>query len=313
MPLSPEFRQKLDQLVTSDAVVLFMKGNRSFPQCGFSASVINILNTLVPKYTTVNILSDAEIRVGMKEYSDWPTFPQLYVAGEFVGGADIVGQMHQSGELAKKIGSVVAVAPAAPAIAPSVTVTARAAKELSAALADGGVGDVIHVTITPQWEHQLDIGPVEPTHLTVRSEGITLQLDVPSAAVASGLVIDFIESAEGAGFKIENPNRPPEVKAIGAKDLKALVDAGKVRLYDVRTEKERAVASIAGSTLLDDDALAAVEKLPKDTAIALFCHHGSRSQAAAEFLLRQGFRTLYNLTGGIDAWSRDVDAKIPRY
>lgn len=313
MPLSPEFRQKLDQLVTSDAVVLFMKGNRSFPQCGFSASVINILNTLVPKYTTVNILSDAEIRVGMKEYSDWPTFPQLYVAGEFVGGADIVGQMHQSGELAKKIGSVVAVAPAAPATAPSVTVTARAAKELSAALADGGVGDVIHVTITPQWEHQLDIGPVEPTHLTVRSEGITVQLDVPSAAVASGLVIDFIESAEGAGFKIENPNRPPEVKAIGAKDLKALVDAGKVRLYDVRTEKERAVASIAGSTLLDDDALAAVEKLPKDTAIALFCHHGSRSQAAAEFLLRQGFRTLYNLTGGIDAWSRDVDAKVPRY
>lgn len=99
MSMSPELRQKLDQLVASDAVVLFMKGNRSFPQCGFSASVVNILNTLVPKYTTVNILSDAELRVAMKEYSDWPTFPQLYVAGEFVGGADIVTEMFQAGEL----------------------------------------------------------------------------------------------------------------------------------------------------------------------------------------------------------------------
>jgi monothiol glutaredoxin len=318
MPLSPELRQKLDQLVTSDAVVLFMKGNRSFPQCGFSASVINILNTLIPKYTTVNILADAEVRTAMKEYSDWPTFPQLYVAGEFVGGADIVGQMHQSGELAKKIGSAPPVAGAAAtgaavATAPSVTVTARAAKELAAALTDGGAGDVIHVTITPDWEHQLDIGPLEASHVTVKCEGVTLQLDPPSAAVATGLVIDFIENAEGAGFKLENPNRPAAVKQVSAKELKVLLETGKVRLFDVRTEKERAVASIAGSTLLDDDALSAIETLPKDTAIALFCHHGTRSQAAGEFMLRQGFRTLYNLSGGIDAWSRDVDPKVPRY
>lgn len=287
-----------------------MKGNRSFPQCGFSASVVNILNTLVPKYTTVNILSDAEIRAGMKEYSDWPTFPQLYISGEFVGGADIVNQMHQSGELAKKLGSVVLAAPVA---APKVTVTARAAKELIAALADGGPGDVIHVTITPQWEHQLDIGPVEASHVTVKAEGVTLQLDAQSAANAAGLVIDFIEAADGAGFKIDNPNRPPAVKPVSAKELQALLAGGKVKLYDVRTEKERAIASIAGSTLLDDDALSEVEKLPKDTAIALYCHHGTRSQAAAEYLLRQGFRTLYNLTGGIEAWSRDVDSKVPRY
>src|SRR6201746_842853 len=104
MPLAPETRQKIDSLVQSDSVVLFMKGSRSFPQCGFSASVVNILNTLIPKYTTVNILSDADGRTGMKEYSDWPTFPQLFVKGEFVGGADIVRQMHEAGELEKKLG-----------------------------------------------------------------------------------------------------------------------------------------------------------------------------------------------------------------
>src|SRR5262245_42533222 len=99
MTLNPTVKQKHDQIVASDSLVLFMKGTRSFPQCGFSASVVNILNTLVPKYTTVNVLSDPDVRTGMKEYSDWPTFPQLFIQGEFVGGADIVRQMHETGEL----------------------------------------------------------------------------------------------------------------------------------------------------------------------------------------------------------------------
>ena len=313
MSLPPELRQKIDQIVASDSVVLFMKGNRSFPQCGFSASVVNILNTLVPKYTTVNILADAELRGAMKEYSDWPTFPQLYVGGEFVGGADIVGQMHRSGELAQKIGGQPGAAAAAPAPGLKVTVTARAAKELAGALAEAGAGEVIHVTISPDWDHQLDIGPPEPGRAQVTSEGITLQLDAQSAARASGLVIDFVESSEGAGFRLDNPNRPPVVKQISARELKEMLDAGKVRLYDVRTLQERSVASIQGSEFFDDDALAAAEKLPKDTAMAFFCHHGSRSQAAAEYLLRQGFSNLYNVRGGIESWSRDVDPKVPRY
>ncbi len=315
MPLSTELRQKIDQIVTSDTVVLFMKGNRSFPQCGFSASVVSILNTLVPKYTTVNILADAELRVAMKEYSDWPTFPQLYIRGEFVGGADIVRQMHEAGELGAKVGAApAATAGAAPAAAaPAVTVTARAAKELRAALADANPGDVIHVTVSAAWEHELDIGPRESGHVDVTSEGVALQLDAQSAARASGLVIDFIESSEGAGFRLDNPNRPPAVKQVSSRELKELLDAGKVRLYDVRTEQERAVASISGSTFFDDEAVAAAEKLAKDTPLAFFCHHGTRSQAAAEYFLRQGFTTLYNLRGGIDAWSRDVDGKVPRY
>src|SRR4029079_4439653 len=112
MTLDPQLKQKIDSLVASDSVVLFMKGTRSFPQCGFSASVVNILNTLVPKYSTVNILSDAEIRGAMKEYSDWPTFPQLFIKGEFVGGADIVRQMHESGDLENKLGNLVGAAQA---------------------------------------------------------------------------------------------------------------------------------------------------------------------------------------------------------
>ena len=108
MTLSPDLRQRIEQILGSDDVVLFMKGTRSFPQCGFSARVVGILNTLVPKYTTVNILTDPDIRQGMKEFSDWPTFPQLYVKGELLGGADIVASLHESGDLATKLGATTA-------------------------------------------------------------------------------------------------------------------------------------------------------------------------------------------------------------
>jgi len=309
MTLDPQTRKKIEQLVTSDSVVLFMKGNRSFPQCGFSASVVNILNALIPKYTTVNILSDADVRTGMKEFSDWPTFPQLFIRGEFVGGADIVRQMHESGDLEKKLGDLVA--PAKPA---KVTVTPRAAAELGAALKEGGPGDVIHLTITPTWEHQLDIGPKEASHVTFDSAGITLQLDRASAGRADGVVIDFIEASDGAGFKIDNPNRPATVKELAPKELKALLDSGKVtHLYDVRTDKERGVAKIAGAVQLDDATMAAIEALPKDTPLAFHCHHGGRSRGAAEHFLKLGFKDVYNMAGGIDAWSRDVDPSVARY
>ena len=103
MSLDPQIRTKIDQLVASDAVVLFMKGTRSFPQCGFSASVVSILNTLVPKYATVNVLADPDVRGGMKEYSDWPTFPQLFINGELIGGCDITLELYEKGELAAMV------------------------------------------------------------------------------------------------------------------------------------------------------------------------------------------------------------------
>jgi len=309
MTLDPQLKKKLDDIVASDHVVLFMKGNRSFPQCGFSASVVNILNTMLPKYTTVNILSDQDIRAGMKEYSDWPTFPQLFVRGEFVGGADIVRQMHENGELEKMLGEL-----AAPAKPPALTVTARAAQELSEALKEGEPGDVIHLTITQTWEHQLDIGGKEAGRITVETAGITIQLDRTSAGKAAGTTIDFIDAAEGAGFKIDNPNRPAIVREIGAKELKALIDAGKLEhIYDVRTERERAVAKLADKGLLDDTLLAQLEQLPKQTPIAFYCHTGNRSRAAAQHLLKLGFTAIYNLAGGIDGWARDVDRTIARY
>ena len=94
-------RQRIDELVKGNKVLLFMKGDRQVPQCGFSATLVQIIDQLIPDYATVNVLEDPEIRDGIKEYSAWPTIPQLYVDGEFQGGCDIVREMYQTGELQK--------------------------------------------------------------------------------------------------------------------------------------------------------------------------------------------------------------------
>ena len=91
--------ERIDALVNANAIVLFMKGTPLFPQCGFSSRAIAILDHLEAPYETVDVLADQEIRQGIKAYSDWPTIPQLYVKGEFVGGSDIMMEMFESGEL----------------------------------------------------------------------------------------------------------------------------------------------------------------------------------------------------------------------
>ena len=95
-----DIQNTIKQTVTENPVVLFMKGSAQFPQCGFSGRAVQILKACgVDKFVTVNVLADPEIRQGIKDYSSWPTIPQLYVNGEFVGGSDIMYEMYQSGEL----------------------------------------------------------------------------------------------------------------------------------------------------------------------------------------------------------------------
>ena len=95
---------RIADLVTTNNVVLFMKGTPLFPQCGFSSKAISILDHLNVEYATVDVLQDMEIRQGIKEYSDWPTIPQLYVKGEFLGGSDIMMEMFEAGELQDALG-----------------------------------------------------------------------------------------------------------------------------------------------------------------------------------------------------------------
>jgi monothiol glutaredoxin len=96
-------KQRIETLISGSSVFVFMKGNKLMPQCGFSNNVVQILNALGVPFETFDVLSDPEIRQGIKEFSDWPTIPQVYVRGEFLGGSDILIEMYNSGELREKL------------------------------------------------------------------------------------------------------------------------------------------------------------------------------------------------------------------
>ncbi len=305
--LSDALRQQFDDLVKKNKVVLFMKGNKHFPQCGFSAQVVGILKELAVPFETVNVLSDPAVRDGIKEYSSWPTIPQLYVGGEFLGGCDIVKELYASGELQSKLGvEVKAVEP------PKVTIDDAAAKAIKAA--DEGNGEHLRLEISPQFQYDLYFGPKKAGDVEVVANGVTVLFDAASAKKADGMRIAWVETADGGAFRIENPNEPARVKSLSVTELKSWMDQGKAfELVDVRGEDERRIAKIEKARVLDAETEKHLGTLSKDTPIVFQCHHGGRSRSAAERFLREGYTNVYNLEGGIEAWSTKVDSKVPRY
>jgi monothiol glutaredoxin len=101
--MTPEVQSRIDNLVTSNKIMVFMKGTKLMPQCGFSNNAVQILNILGVPYETVDVLADSDIRQGIKEYSNWPTIPQVYINGEFIGGSDVLVELYQNGELQQMV------------------------------------------------------------------------------------------------------------------------------------------------------------------------------------------------------------------
>ena len=304
--MNEQVRAQIESAIQKNKVVLFMKGNKHFPQCGFSAQVVQILKDLGTDFDSVNVLSDPQIRDGIKEFSEWPTIPQLYVGGEFVGGCDIIKDLYAQGELQKLLGVQ------AENVIPVVTLSSTAAKAFKEAQEGGD--DVLRIEVTPQYKYDLHVGPKKAGDIEVKSEGVSIWVEKGSAKRANGMQIDFVESPDGGAFKIENPNEPPSVRALRPEELSKWRDKGeKFHLFDVRTDSEIKQASVSFAQPLDEAALKTLATLSKDEKIVFMCHHGMRSRAAAERFLGEGFKNIYNLEGGIDAWSQRVDTKVPRY
>lgn len=310
MGISPELRQRLDDTVKKSRVVLFMKGSRRFPQCGFSASVVSILDQLGSAYETVNVLADPELREGLKEYSEWPTFPQLYVDGKLVGGADIVREMAAAGELGPLLPKAEPKA-RANTTPPAIRVTEAAAKAFHEVGAEPG--DVLRLEIGEDFRPDLFFGPEQAGDVVSPAAGLRIHMDEETASRAGGMTIDYVSGPGGAGFKIDNPNEPARVRQIGPEELHAMLQAGEVHLFDVRTQAERDIARIEGAIWLDDAGKQRLEALPKEARVVFHCKAGGRSQAAAEHYLSRGWKNVMNLRGGILAWSARVDPKVPTY
>ena len=308
MSLDPALRARIDALLSTNKVVLFMKGEPRAPQCGFSAKAAAALASIgLDDYAHVDVLADPEIRDGIKAYGDWPTIPQLYVNGELVGGSDIVEQMASSGELQAALGL-----PPPDRTPPSITIAPAAADMLRQAVADAGDNYALKVSVDPRFNAQLQAEPIDASAIAVEVGGIRVQFDLVSARRAEGLSIDWVDDARGRGLVIDNPNAPPKVRALSPLEAAGKLAAGALTLVDVRPPEERALARLKGGFENLDDGSAALEALAKDTPIAFLCHHGGRSAQAAEHFRQLGFREVYNVTGGIDAWA-GADPSIPKY
>ncbi len=308
MSLDPALRTRIETLLGANRVVLFMKGRPEAPQCGFSAKAVGALDALGVDYAHVDVLADPEIREGIKAYGEWPTIPQLYIGGDLVGGSDIIEQMSNSGELHGVLG-----VPPPDRTPPAITITAAAVGMLRKAIEDAGGDVVVKVDIDPQFRTRLNLAHEDPAAITAESGGIRVQFDLAGARRAEGLTIDWADDSRGRGLVIENPNAPTPVRALSPAEAQARLQAGTLRMVDVRPGEERALASINAAFDTFDEGLAPFEALPRDTPLAFLCHHGGRSQQAAEHFRQLGFREVYNVTGGIDAWSNDVDEGVPKY
>lgn len=196
---------------------------------------------------------------------------------------------------------------------PRITLSDSAIVALKEGAQEAG-SDRLRIAISEWFEYDLHFDRRAEGDIEVLVEGVVMLLDPESATRADGMSIDFGDTEPGSGFRIQNPSEPPKVKQLGAAELKAMMDrATSFELIDVRTEQERAIARIAGSRLLDERTHDYLLGLDRSTTLVFQCHHGIRSQSAAEYFLKQGFRKAYNLQGGIDAWSQLVDPSVPRY
>lgn len=202
MTLATDTRQRIEALLDQHRVVLFMKGTRHAPRCGFSASAAGILNGLIDDYASVDVLADHEIREGIKAYGNWPTIPQLYVDKELIGGSDIIGGMYNSGELQELLG-----VPTPDRTPPEITITPAAAEAIRNGMADEP-GMALHLSIDPHWQAQFMLKPAQGHEIRAQSAGIELLMDLASAQKARGMLVDWVEDVRGSGLTIKLPQAP---------------------------------------------------------------------------------------------------------
>ncbi|MGO1541090.1 MAG: Grx4 family monothiol glutaredoxin [Luteimonas sp.] len=310
MSLDPALRTRIDTLLQDNRIVLFMKGQPQMPQCGFSAKAAGILQGLEVEFAHVDVLSDPDIREGIKVYGSWPTIPQLYIGGELVGGSDIIEEMANSGELNEALG----LPPIDRTPPRNVTVKPAAAEMLRGALAEAGADTALALSIDANFRPNFQVAKASANAIAVETEGLRIQFDPASARRADGITIDWVDDMRGKGLAIDNPNAPKPARQLSAAEADARVRDGKLTLVDVRGADERKVASVGvAHETLEGDGRARLEALPKDTAIAFLCHTGGRSQQAADHFRALGFSDVYNVEGGIEAWATTVDTSLARY
>lgn len=291
--MTEELKNKLQAMVDSHDVVLFMKGDRQQPQCGFSARVVGILEDLEVDYQTFNVFSDPDIRSGMKDFSQWPTFPQLYFQQEFIGGCDIVTDMMQNGDLATMLGVTLEDVPA-----PSIQLSPSITQLFRESLEQHGGG--IHLTVPKDFQYDIAIGPKQGNQMEVIVDGIPFYLTRGSAKRADGISLDFRDGDSG-GVMIDNPNEPTFSDLDTQEFDTWLSETDNAKVYQIGTDADTLHPA---AVLLTASTHQEIRELSKDHPIAFICNHGVRSSQAAKSLAFQGYTNVINVMGGMAAWTQ---------
>jgi len=296
MALDPATKERIEQMVTGNKVMLFMKGTPQMPQCGFSSQTAGALDTLLSgDYASFNVLEDSEIREGIKEYGDWPTIPQLYVSGELVGGCDIVMEMFNAGELHEMFGLE-----APDRTPPEIEISDKAAEKIGEFLA-AYPGQFLHFKIGSDWDAQFHLGPKAGTEIASTVGELTMLMDLASAQRARGAKIDWVESVQGEGLKLDLPGAPPPVKQMPAGELQQRLNAAEhMVVVDTRSEGDRQRAPLDFAKPLDSGLMAELTDADRKTPLVFVCNQGVSSQGVAEHYRKQGFTEVYNLEGGVE-------------
>lgn len=306
--MTDDIKQQIDNLIKTHPVVLFMKGSKDRPQCGFSKQVVEVLKKLVADFNCVDVLSDPALREGIKTYSKWPTIPQLYIDGEFIGGCDIVLEAFKKNELHDLLKV------AKSSVAPHVDISTAAQSAMKNAAKDSPENEYVRISVDVDFEHGLSFDQKHSGDFLISFDGFSVIIDPYSAVRANNLAIDYIEDNLDAGFAFSNPNEPPMVEELSVDELHSWHKNKKDMLViDVRPKTEWDKANINFARLLSEMSDRDIDNLDKDQIIVFHCHHGGRSKRMAENFRLKGFRKIYNLTGGIDAWSKHVDSSVPVY
>ena len=297
MSLDSATREKIESQIASHRVVLYLKGTPKMPQCGFSAKTAGILDQILEgDYASYNVLEDESIREGIKVYGDWPTIPQLYVDGELVGGNDIIGEMFNTGELHEMFG--VEKPDRTP---PEITITDTAAEKIREFL-DAYPGNHLHFAIDAGWDAQFQVGPKQGTEIETESNGISVLMDVASAQRARGAIIDWVETVQGEGLKLDLPGAPAPVKQMTPAELQERMNSGeRLLVIDTRSDADRSDRPLDFARPLDADLMAELKDGDPNQPLVFVCNVGQASQQYAEHYRKQGYTQVYNLEGGAQA------------
>ena len=293
-------KQRIEELIESDKVFLFMKGNPQTPMCGFSGNTVKMLKDLLgEEYGTFNVLEDNDIREGIKIYSDWPTIPQLYINKEFVGGNDIISEMFNTGELHELLGLN-----KPDRTPPNMRITDEALTHIKEGMKDAG-NNKLFLSIDDEFNTRFSLESPKGYEVVASVKDLDIYMDIGTAERAQNIEISWIEELQGSGLRIKNPNEPPAVQEISVAELQDRfdTDAANPNIYDVRPEDKVAEGTLPGAKRLDKQAIEAIESMDKSSPLVFVCQVGQSSMAAAEYFRKKGYTKVFNLTGGYNAWN----------